>query len=255
MVSSRGNVAEFEWQINWKLCLLCALLLLLLVSLGFWQLHRAQEKQTLQELLKQQQELPALQWSRDSAKTLVAENVAFRQVVMTGSFDPQKIWLLENQTWQGQLGVHVIQLFSLQDGGAVLVNRGWLAAGEYRNQLPPVPATSAKRVRGRLVKPTDNIFLKQQPLIETWPQTLLEVNIDQLQAVSKGPLIPWILQIDEADPSALQVHWRNINMPASKHLGYAWQWFSMAFVLSILTLFANSNLSQVLVRNNKKSPL
>lgn len=237
---------RFTWTLNWKICLFSLLLLPLLIGLGFWQLQRAEQKATLQELLIQQQDLPPLQWPAGESPAADETGNLYRRVIMQGQFNNQQTWLLENKILHGRVGYEALVPFYLKDGRAVLVNRGWLAGTGYRDQLPEVPKAVAESASGRLVKPSNNALLQQQLTAERWPQTALQVDLEQMQAILGVPLLPWVLQIEPQHPAALDAQWSNINMPASKHLGYAWQWFSMALALLILTIFANSNLGQVL---------
>lgn len=248
-----GKQSKFKWLLNWKICLFSITLLPLLIVLGFWQLHRAEEKHTLQDLLDQQQDRPPLHLSAVEGRELQDHDYLYRQVRMEGKFDTQKVWLLENQVWQGRVGYQVIAPFHLHGGGAVLVNLGWLASTGYRDDLPSLPPLdSVTTVTGTLVRPSINTLLKQQKLTDQWPQPILQIEIEQLQQVVDTPLLAWVLQIESQHPAALAVNWRTIQMPASKHLGYAWQWFAMAVALLVLTVFANSNLGQVLSHRDKK---
>ena len=46
-------------------------------------------------------------------------------------------------------------------------------------------------------------------------------------------LYPAVLQVAEPLIPELKVGWSVVNMPPEKHLGYALQWFALAFVLAI----------------------
>lgn len=243
--------ASFSWALNWKICLFSLLLLPLLIGLGFWQLQRAEQKATLQELLIQQQDLPPLAWVAGASVPTDASEYLYRRVTMQGQFNQRQIWLLENRIRHGRVGYEVLTPFYLANGGAVLVNRGWIAGTGYRDQLPQVPPAQTQSISGNLVTPSKNSLLQQELVADAWPQTVLQIDLEQMQALLATPLLPWVLQVDPEHASALDAQWSNINMPASKHLGYAWQWFAMAVALVILTLFANSNLGQVLSQRKK----
>ena len=125
----------FAFKLNWKITLFTLLLLPLLVSLGFWQLHRAQEKQTIQEEYQQQQALPPVEFDG----TEMGEG-NYRRVRMTGKFVVDRYWLLENKIQNGRLGYHIIMPFEIGDGAQgstqIVVNRGWVEAKPYREELP-----------------------------------------------------------------------------------------------------------------------
>ena len=259
------STPKFQVKLNWKLVLFSLLLLPLLTGLGFWQLQRAAEKTTIQESWRRQQALAPVPFAE--VKDSPQEN--FRRVAMQGQFDPEHYWLLENRVLDGNLGYEVLMPFHVEnslgaDAGLILVNRGWLPAGAYRTQLPKVNTpVGVIRISGSLAKPSDNRFINEQAnptSTQGWPRKILEVDpkalsmqLQPIQMDGQNFLYERVLRIDAENAAAFKAHWQPINMAASKHRGYAVQWFSMAFVLVILTFFANSNLADVLFRR-KSSP-
>lgn len=247
---------EFHVKLNWKLVLFALLMLPLLIGLGVWQLHRAEDKKTIQESWRRQQaQLPV-----PFAEIQDLPQSNFRRVSVRGEFDVEHYWLLENQIMDGKLGYGVLMPFRVSDGGQnagslLMVNRGWLPADAYRAQLPAVVTPEGPvEVTGSLVQPSNNQFINEPSgQAQGWPRKILEVDLDILaeQLNSLGyeeTLHDQLLQIDPDSVAAFAVNWQPTNMSASKHTGYAVQWFSMAFALLVLTVFANSNLAEVLFR-------
>jgi cytochrome oxidase assembly protein ShyY1 len=78
------------------------------------------------------------------------------RVTMTGRYDGQRQILARGRTVNGQVGFEVITPFVLADGGAVLVDRGWIAAtpgdASARPAVPPAPVGEVS-ASGRLVRP------------------------------------------------------------------------------------------------------
>lgn len=242
----------FAFKLNWKITLFTLLLLPLLVSLGFWQLHRAQEKQTIQEEYQQQQALPPVDFDRAGM-----DEGNFRRVRVTGKFVVDRYWLLENKIQNGRLGYHVIMPFDIDDRAQedkqIVVNRGWVEAKTYRDDLPDF-STPQDRVAltGMLVMPSSSPFIDEsQSQLNGWPHRLLELDLDVMQQQSGRTLFSKVLQLDADSPGALMVNWQPINMTPEKHRAYAVQWFVLALALVILFLFANSNIVQILTRNRK----
>lgn len=237
----------FKLDINWKISLFSLLLLPVLIGLGFWQLQRAEEKSTIQQLLAERQASPAI--SLDPRALTDSEEWLYRPVVVTGKPDREHVWLLENQINQGRLGYHLVVPLTLHNGDILLVNCGWLPANAERTQLPELPPIPEQvTLRGRLVKPSDNPLLRQQTG-NLWPRVILQVDTTEMQNVLQKHVSPWLLQLDADSPMALLVDWRPLNMTADKHKAYAVQWFLLALALVILTLYANSNLG----RRNRES--
>src|SRR5690554_2492987 len=109
---------------GWALWVFTLIFLPILLSLGVWQLDRAGQKRLLQAQTEQQRHQPAIPLSELQTTT----DPAWRALQLTGQFDPERIWLLDNRTRNGQAGVEVLQLFHDQPSNQLLViNRGWLA--------------------------------------------------------------------------------------------------------------------------------
>lgn len=92
---------RLQWHLDWKSLLATVLILPVLVSLGFWQLSRADEKQAL---------LDAAQARRGQPAVDVAQLEAFPNylpVYADGEFDSERYWLLDNRIRQGQFGYEI----------------------------------------------------------------------------------------------------------------------------------------------------
>lgn len=232
-----------RFHINWKLTLFAALFFPLLCSLGVWQLGRAEEKRSLQEAWSAQQALPPLPYAVGDAVD------GFRQVSVEGQLDHERYWLLEARQFQGRLGYQVVMPF-VMDSGVLLVNRGWVEAGKYREQNPEFPPLkNTLAISGALVEPSDSPMIDESSVQQVaWPHRILEIDTQLLQQQYGLKIDRYVLQIAPDDPAAFAVDWQPINMSPQKHTAYAVQWFSMAVVLLLLWLFASSNAMSVLTK-------
>ena len=116
--------------------LVVALLLPLLVSLGFWQLARGEQKKLLMDSYAERRagEPVAV------AELLHSADPAFRRVSLHGHFDAEHSVLLDNRQRDGKVGVELLQPFLDQASGQwLLVNRGWLPWPDRRT--PPAFST------------------------------------------------------------------------------------------------------------------
>ena len=233
-------------SINWKLTLLGLVLLPLLVSLGFWQLQRAEQKRLLLEEIASQRALPPV-----SIETILRSSgrVSHRRVEAVGEFSTRQYFLLDNRVQEGRVGYEVVVPLRLKDEHWLLVNLGWVAAPPLRTQLPGVDLESGPvEVDGVLVEPSLNRLISdaESPLESGWPRRVQQLKIDGLSHQLGHSLLPWVLRISADNRHAKQVEWREINMYPAKHQAYAVQWFAMALALVIALVFANTNLASVL---------
>lgn len=239
---------KLKLDVNWKLSALALAFFPLLVVLGFWQLSRAEQKRDIQETLAAQQAQSPLSWQQYQNELQEGRNPTYRRVEFSGRLDAERSYLIENKILRGQLGFHVVTPLYLAGGEALLVNRGWLAGTGFRDQLPSVPTpTGEVLLSGWLVEPSQNWLLKEQPQTDQdWPRQRLAIDPNIAQAELERPIVSQMLQLGADSPAAFVIDWQPVNMSASKHQGYAVQWFSLAVALLVLTLFANSNLGAVL---------
>ena len=125
-------------------------LLPILLSLGVWQLNRAEEKRVLISLKEQQQSTETLVLSATLLDT--AEALLYKPIQAIGHYDTNHQYLLDNQVSNGRAGYFVLTPFLLKnENKAVLVNRGWLPLGKSRADLPDVSvATKEITITGRI---------------------------------------------------------------------------------------------------------
>lgn len=236
---------------EWRLTLLTAVMVPVMIALGFWQLQRAEEKAELSaSWAARAQQAPV-----DLSGLIAADASAlpYRRVEVAGSYSPEKYFLLDNRTRRGRFGYEVVALFSWA-GGKVLVNRGWIAGDPARLSLPRVPTVEGEvRVIGHVyVAPGRPYLLAEQQLPAGWPKVIQALEMDKLTAAIDGDVFPYPVRLDAGQPGALTTDWQIVNVSPEKHRGYAVQWFAMAAVLSIFYLLRSTNLWQVIAGRRRR---
>jgi surfeit locus 1 family protein len=222
---------------HWPIALLVSLLLASLVSLGLWQLARAQEKQTLLLNYQQLQIKPKV-----NLESLVTEQwVDYLPVYLQGKFNREHYWLLDNRSRNGRTGYEVVVPF-IAGQHVVLVNIGWVVAAPERSSLPMInlPAAIVK-VAGHLYTSQKNLLVNSgaSDLTIPWPKRVLQIDWEtvaqDLDMTNSGTiLVTKIMRIDSEDPVALVTDWSPVTVQPAKHRAYAFQWFAMALALLIL---------------------
>lgn len=200
--------------------------LVTLVKLGLWQMSRAQEKETLSSALKYRSE--QMYYSLAS----LPSDPRWYSLTLRGEFEHSKAVLLDNQLYRGRPGYHVLYPF-VADNGWVLVNLGWIAAPDYREQIPVLPEHHGElRISGVIALPSSLLELSSVPLGSDWPLRVQNLHIDKLSEKMALPLRPWVLQIDPDNPVAQQQTWTPVVVGPQKHYAYAVQWFLMALAIT-----------------------
>ena len=216
------------------------LLLSLTVSLGYWQLNRADEKTQFLELRALRAKAKPLLLSANSAEML--NEMDYRPVLVRGKYDNQHQFLIDNQIVNGKVGFFVMTPFIIEKSNkAVLVNRGWVAAYSSRSILPNIEFLAKQTELSGHINHFPSIGLKlagAEIPTEGWPAV---VQVAETQALVKRlgyPLFGFQLLLNENQADGYHRQWRQLAiMPPEKHIAYAVQWFGLAITLIILFLW------------------
>ncbi len=212
-------------------------MLLVLISLGVWQLNRAEEKRQIIALQDQRKDKEIVSLT-DS--TLDDHNkLLYNKVQVTGHFDINHQFLLDNQVRDGKAGYYVLTPIRLKNQTkAVLVNRGWLPLGRNRNELPEISLKAKElTVFGRANHfPSPGIKLAGAEIPgKTWPAVVQVVDAQVLAKYLGYNLFNFQVELDQNSPDGFKRDWKHKEvMPLEKHLAYAGQWFLLAMTLTLL---------------------
>ena len=201
-------------------------------SLGFWQLGRAEQKQSLQAAIATAGAMPAL--STPELRMVSPPAAAMhRPVVLQGRWLPGTQLFLDNRPMNGRTGFIVLSALRLEgSSAAVLVQRGWVPRDfQDRSRLPDVRTPEGEvRVQGRLAPPPSQLFElgagSDGPIRQN-------VDLSQLAGEWRVPLLGGVsvLQTDD-DASGLIRDWPRFVGDQHKHLAYAAQWFAMSAIVA-----------------------
>jgi surfeit locus 1 family protein len=220
--------------------LLTLALLVLLISLGRWQLRRADEKGALYDSFASGSDVTR---PIDASTPPVPR---YQHLEAAGHYDDSRQVLIDNMVESGQAGYFVITPFELQGGGWILVNRGWVPVGASRAERPSIPANAQMRtIRGRADKlPSPGIQLgTRTALTPPYPVVASFPNHEEVAALLKEPR--WasaadVVLLDAAQPDGYVRHWSPPGFPPLRHVGYAVQWFGLAAALFVIYIVTNT---------------
>ncbi|NJQ02097.1 SURF1 family cytochrome oxidase biogenesis protein [Streptomyces zingiberis] len=219
---------------QWVSLTLVALLLIpVMVRLGFWQLHRHEARvahNTLVERNLSAEPVPVTSLTAPGHR--VEKDDYWRSVTATGTFDTADEVVIRQRTAPDgdRIGYFVLTPFLLDDGRAVLVNRGWIRGGNDLHAFPEAPAPPAGQVTvtGRLMgdETTEASGIKdKQGLPER--QYMLINSAQQAERLDRRVLGGYVELVEPAAESPAPV-------PAPDHdsigvnMAYAVQWWLFA---------------------------
>lgn len=235
---------------NWCFCprLITSLLTLvffsLFISLGFWQLDRAEQKRTLHESFLHNQSGEALSLNRYNISKKNEQNIIWRKIIAQGRFDEDFQILLDNQVMNGQAGYYVFTPFQLQNKNIwYLVNRGWIAVGTDRNKLPALRFNREsilisgviKHAQGSGILLKENIFEQMHPRV----YRLNKIDLLKIAKFFNRPLMPYVIRLNPESKNGYVRDWKMPGSGETLHLGYAFQWFAFATMVIIIFVVVN----------------
>ncbi|MEP6791418.1 MAG: SURF1 family protein [Ramlibacter sp.] len=204
-----------------------------MLSLGFWQLSRAAQKEALQAAISERKSLPALANGTFLAIKNVAD-AAYSPVLLRGRWLPEHTVYLDNRQMQGKAGFYVLTPLALEEGVVVVVQRGWVQRDfAQRDRLPAIETPQGTvQVAGRIAPPPAKLYefsgssagvIRQNlDLGEFSAQTRLllrqDLSVQQMGTASEGLLRDW----------------PEVGSGVEKHYGYAFQWFALAALIAFL---------------------
>lgn len=233
-----------RWRAPLWAWLLFLPVMLLLCSLGLWQLQRGETRQALDAQYASARaglaDAPVLQ----PADPPLAQGV--RPVRVSGTWVPQRQLLLDNQSQRKRPGYHVWTPLRLAGGELLLVSRGWVAQHPDRRIKPELPPLAAAPVelRGywrqlpqpglRLAAPDVGCVVADNLQVVQYP------DAQRLACLLQAPVLPGLLLLDPDAPDGFVRDWRiAAEVPPARHYAYAAQWF--AFAATLLFLFIKLN--------------
>jgi cytochrome oxidase assembly protein ShyY1 len=206
------------------------------VSLGNWQLRRAEQKLALQE-----QMLMRAEFAPVNSNALAPEQTPeeFRRVVAKGEFIASWAVYLDNRPYQGRAGFYLLMPFKLAGSEqSVLVMRGWFPRDAInREHIPTITVPEGViQIEGRVRASTGKVMqLGEAAALE--PGAIAQnVDVAEFARASKLSLQTFIIEQTNDAADGLVRDWPIPSVGIDKHKGYAFQWYSLALVAAVFFL-------------------
>lgn len=209
---------------------------------GAWQLNRAEQKRRLLSEF-------GAGASTDVLTAPVADDEAgdyrYRRLLLTGRYDTQRQFLLDNMVYDGKAGYHVLTPLR-GTGGSILVNRGWVPANADRTMLPGIAVDTKVREVSGLIAPLPRPGMRlAAPAVDpsaAWPRRQSFPSADDLREQLEYSVAGYQLLLDATREDGFVRDWQPALMLPEQHLSYAVQWFALA--LTLLIIFGVVNITR-----------
>jgi cytochrome oxidase assembly protein ShyY1 len=242
-------VYRFLLSRQWvALTLLGLLLIPVMIRLGFWQLHRHEHKVAGNKVIAAALRTPAVPVESVTRPGFhVPSEDLYKAVTARGRFDTAHEVVARHRTagdsgtgiGAEQIGYHVITPLVLDDGRAVLVNRGWIASGDDPTAFPriPAPASGEVSVAGRLRPDETTSATGIRKLHGLPPRQIMLINSTMLAKDMPGQLLGGYMEMVSASPGGTPSSPALLAEPGHSdigpHLAYAIQWWLFAAMVPV----------------------
>jgi len=237
---------------------LLAVLGVVFVSLGNWQLRRAAERTAIRESIEAGRASAPLDLRGDTPDGALRP---WRPATAQGTWRHDLTVLLENRNHEGRPGYWVATPLLMDDGVAVLVLRGWLPRFTGASGAPAAPQVPSlpgeQHVTGELLERVPRLFELAAwagggdstlpghlPQADGAPPIIQNLDLADYAAATGLKLVPAVLAQTVAprppkpdaalQPGASMVYdWPEPSIDADQNRGYALQWFGFATIAAL----------------------
>ena len=206
--------------------------LALLITLGFWQLDRADEKRAIEDQVA-------------NANANIAELITdvdllsekeYYHVHLQGSYIKDKQFIYDNQIVDQIPGYYVLTPFVLKGNSrAILINRGFIPWNGRRDQIADIDiGAEITEVKVQISKPVKRIELKTDQIKPDFPVLIQALDLVKMSAIASLDFASIVGLLSPESENGFVRQWEPYTGSIERHIGYAIQWFLMALVLSII---------------------
>ena len=233
------NILRKMFSRKWVLTTLLAFVgTAVCIRLGIWQLDRLEQRRAFNHQVESMRAAEVLDLNTKIPANI--NSMEWRAVTITGKYDFENQVALRNQYNEGLYGFHIITPL-LFDGGAVLVDRGWIPAesdsspADWRAYDEDEQVTVTGQLRLGHGKPAFGGVSDALPIDGTKLNVWNNLDVEKISAQMPYPILEVYLQpnadvSDTVPPIPFQPI---IELTEGSHFGYALQWFTFATILFV----------------------
>jgi surfeit locus 1 family protein len=204
------------------------------IRLGFWQLDRLAGRKDANAGIAAAEGTPPRPLPDLLAATPDPTSLRYRPAIVTGTYDPaHEVLLYGRSSTTGVSGDQVLTPFRLDDGTAIVVDRGWIPIDQ------PVPVTGDAAAPSGSVEVTGVLFPADAISTGsdvTSAERITTVDLGRIGAGLPYPILPVYLLLQRQEPPQPGSLPEPPPLPPltnGPHLSYAVQWYAFAAIAVI----------------------
>jgi surfeit locus 1 family protein len=217
----------------WLVSLAALVAVVVTVALGFWQLSRAAEKLALQDKMDSRQREAVLDGT-SLVQASAATDQLYRRTIVRGTWLASHTVFLDNRQMNGKPGFFAVTPLQLEGSTrVVLVQRGWVPRNFVdRARVPDLPVPEGVvELEGRIAPPPSKLYD-----FDASQAGVIRQNLDmaQFSREIRRPLLDVSVLQSGPPGDGLLRDWPRVNVGVEKHHGYAFQWFALGGLITLL---------------------
>jgi len=216
--------------------LLVILAIVVMVNLGFWQLHRLQERKDFNSEVRERSSQSIEDVGVLVTASTVPADVEWRAVRAIGEYLADEQIVIVNRSQSGAAGYEVVTPMTLADGSLLLVDRGFVPLDEP----VPAPPAGAVIVEGRLRAPERRTLGQLSDPAEGVLTEMHRIDIDRISEQLPRTVAPVYLDLRTSTPDQGTPPYPVADPELSEgpHLSYMIQWFIFSICVAVGWVFA-----------------
>lgn len=227
-LSIHRRMSKYTLNFSYKFSILCLLIIILFCFLGVWQLQRyTYKKQLLKTYDERMNHAPA---PFDDIQ--MNTNIQFKNTTVHGSYQ-NRFTILQSRYYQNKEGFEVYTPFQIiGHKKLLLVDRGWIPTSDA--QIIDA-GDNIMTIQGYIKYLNEYQFILGNNLLDQGhkPWIMQRIDLDALSKLSHYEYYPFILRLDRSQLHGFVRDWSISAVHPARHLGYAVQWFALAFVVFV----------------------
>ena len=221
---------------DWILVALLAVVGLICIRLGIWQLARRQDRIAKNEEIQVRLSKPPSDLTDDVQSV---QDYEYRKVKIEGIYLNEHSVVLRNRSHNEQTGVHLITPLQIEgDEAAILIDRGWISNEVYVSQgIDPFKVDGLVVIQGviRLSQDEPSLSFLADPTSAPGAPQRIEwrvLNIERIQSQIPTTLYPFFIELSEHEniSQEMPIPDPEIDLSQGPHLSYAIQWFGFSVI-------------------------
>lgn len=230
----RMLVSQQGFSAHWVLWLITLVVVPVTLGLGVWQVGRSDEKRQILADFDNRRNSEPVPFA--SVRGADPDELAYLPVSITGRVDNEQLIFIANRPHQGERGYHLVSPMELASGlGTVLLDRGWVPAEDYSDELPEIaPVAAEQTVIAEIHVASDKDYIiGDNTLRQGWPRVAQSAEPEYFRQEFRD-LYPYLLRVRPGQALSKTANWVVANISPQQHMAYAVQWFAIAAVWLII---------------------